>query len=444
MKRKILHLSKGYNLFKSAEKLIAGGSQLFGKRADLYCPGHWPSYYNKAKGCEIIDLYGNKFYDFTMVGTGTSVLGYSNSYVNKAVIKAIKDGNISTLNNKQELILAKKLLKLHPGLGMVRYARSGGEILSIAIRIARAHTKKDKVAICGYHGWHDWYLSANLSDDNNLNNHLLPNLTPNGIPMSMNGLTIPFKFNDPDQLERILSSNLNQFAAIILEPFRDNGPKKGYLEKLRKLANKYNTVLIFDEVTSGFREVCGGMYLKTKVVPDMVTFGKAMSNGIPMSALLGKTKFMKSFDLTFISSTYWGDRSGPAAAIATINFMKSKKINKKINIIGEQIKNILINASRNAGFKIEIIGPNSLLSYKLDVQNWPLSLTFIIKSMLKKGFLFNDRVYANIAHTPIKLKKFENAVSLTFLELKKLISSNKLKRELPNGAKDMGFNKIYK
>ena len=241
-----------------------------------------------------------------------------------------------------------------------------------------------------------------------------------------------------------MSSNLNQFAAIILEPFRDNGPKKGYLEKLRKLANKYNTVLIFDEVTSGFREVCGGMYLKTKVVPDMVTFGKAMSNGIPMSALLGKTKFMKSFDLTFISSTYWGDRSGPAAAIATINFMKSKKINKKINIIGEQIKNILINASRNAGFKIEIIGPNSLLSYKLDVQNWPLSLTFIIKSMLKKGFLFNDRVYANIAHTPIKLKKFENAVSLTFLELKKLISSNKLKRELPNGAKDMGFNKIYK
>ena len=216
MKKKILNLSKGYNLFKSAEKFIAGGSQLFGKRADLYCPGHWPSYYKKAKGCEIIDLYGNKFYDFTMVGTGTSILGYSNSYVNNAVFKAIKDGNITPLNNKQELILAKKLLKLHPGMGMVRYARSGGEILSIAIRIARAHTGREKVAICGYNGWHDWYLSANLSNVNNLNNHLLPNLTPHGIPQSMNSLTIPFKFNDPDQLERILSSNPNFRFSIFI------------------------------------------------------------------------------------------------------------------------------------------------------------------------------------------------------------------------------------
>ena len=316
---------KGYELFNYAKTIIPGGSQLFGKRADLYAPGLWPSYYKTAKGCEVVDLDNKRYLDFTMVGTGTSVLGYANQEVNSAVGEALKNGTISTLNNVEEIKLAEVLIKLHPKMGMVRYARSGGEIISIAIRIARAHTGRDRVAICGYHGWHDWYLSANLKNKKNLDNHLLPNIDANGVPSSMSGLTVPFAYNDIKDLEKILKRDPKGYAAVILEPFRDNGPIKNYLNQVKSIAKKYGAILIFDEVTSGFRENLGAMSKTANVTPDMITFGKAISNGIPMAALLGRKKIMNSFKSSFISSTYWGDRTGPAAALATIDYMKKKK-----------------------------------------------------------------------------------------------------------------------
>jgi glutamate-1-semialdehyde aminotransferase len=435
---------KGYELFKYAKTIIPGGSQLFGKRSELYAPGLWPSYYKKAKGCEVTGLDNKKYLDFTMVGTGTSVLGYSNDKVNSAVKKALETGTISTLNNVEEVDLAEILLDLHPGMGMVRYARSGGEILSIAIRVARAHTGREKVAICGYHGWHDWYMSANLKNQNNLNNHLLPNIGSVGVPKSMRGLSVPFEFNNIKSLENVLKKDPSGFAAVILEPFRDNGPKNRYLEQVKSIAKKYGAVLIFDEVTSGFRETLGGMYTKTKVVPDMVTFGKAISNGIPMSALLGRKKIMKSFTSAFVSSTYWGDKTGPTAAIATINFMKKNLVGQKIKKIGNELKDILINAAKKSNLDIVISGRSSLLSYSLNVPNWPLALTFIIITMLKKGILSNDRIYANYCHTAIAKKKFKIAINETFEELSKKINSGKLKEAVPLGIKKTGFNKVYK
>jgi glutamate-1-semialdehyde 2,1-aminomutase len=435
---------KGYELFKYAKTIIPGGSQLFGKRSELYAPGLWPSYYKKAKNCEVTDFNNKKYLDFTMVGTGTSVLGYSNDEVNSAVKMALETGTISTLNNKEEIVLAEILLDLHPGMGMVRYARGGGEILSIAIRVSRAYTGREKVAICGYHGWHDWYMSANLKNQNNLNNHLLPKVGSAGVPKSMKGLTVPFEFNNIKSLENILKKDPKGFAAVILEPFRDNGPEDEYLEKVKSVTKKYGAVLIFDEVTSGFRETLGGMYTQTKIIPDMVTFGKAISNGIPMSALLGRKKIMKSFTSTFISSTYWGDKIGPAAAIATINFMKKKKVGEKIKKLGNELKNVLINAAKRSNLEIVITGRPSLLSYRLNVPNWPLALTFIIIAMLKKGILSNDRIYANYCHTPIAIKKFEIAINKTFKELSKKIDNGKLKEAVPMGVKKMGFNKVIK
>jgi glutamate-1-semialdehyde 2,1-aminomutase len=443
MKKKHTNLT-GYKLFEYAKTIIPGGSQLFGKRAELYAPGIWPSYYKKAKGCHIIDLNKKKYLDFTMVGTGTSVLGYANNYVNSAINKAVRDGSISTLNNKEEVELAETLINLHPGMGMVRYARSGGEILSIAIRIARAYTKRNRVAICGYHGWHDWYLSSNLKNPNRLANHLLPNLEAKGVPSSMFGLTMPFEFNKPKSLEDILKKDPNGFAAVILEPFRDNGPKEGYLDKVELISKKYGAVLIFDEITSGFRETLGGMYTRTKVVPDLVTFGKAISNGIPMAALVGKKNVMSAFSSTFISSTYWGDRTGPAAAIATIKFMKRNKVGMHILKTGNRLKKILYNASKKAKLKITISGMPSLLSYRLEVPDWPLALTFIIQEMLKRGFVTNDRIYANFSHNPLAVKKFKINITDVFNELSNQISSKTLRKSVPNGVKTMGFNKITK
>ncbi|WP_440647139.1 aminotransferase class III-fold pyridoxal phosphate-dependent enzyme [Candidatus Pelagibacter sp. HIMB1521] len=443
MKHKKKNL-KGYELFKYAKKIIPGGSQLFGKRAELYAPGLWPSYYKKAKGCEVTDLNNKKYLDFTMVGTGTSVLGYANKTVNKSIQKSIDNGSISTLNNKEEVDLAELLVDLHPKMEMVRYARSGGEILSIAIRIARAYTGRDKVAICGYHGWHDWYISANLKNPNNLNNHLLAGIGSSGVPSLMKGLTTPFEFNEIESLEKILKKDPKRYAAVIIEPFRDNGPKKGYLEAVKSVAKKYGAVLIFDEITSGFRETLGGMYKNTKVIPDMVTFGKAISNGIPMSAVLGRRKIMKSFTSTFVSSTYWGDRTGPAAAIATINFMKKNNVGKQVKKKGLDLKKIIYEAALKSKLDITISGMPSLLSYRLNVPNWPLALTYIIISMLKKGILSNDRIYSNFSHSPKHIRKFKLAINQTFKELSKKIKDKNLKDSVPLGVKKMGFDKVLK
>ena len=327
---------------------------------------------------------------------------------------------------------------------MVRYARSGGEILSIAIRTARAYTGNDKVAICGYHGWHDWYLSTNLNHQNNLDDHLLPNLIPNGVPRAMMGLTEPFDFNDPENLNAVLQADKGNFAAVVLEPFRDNGPADGYLEAIREICDVHGVVLIFDEVTSGFRETLGGMYTRTNVKPDLVTFGKALSNGIPMAALVGNRKTMSAFTSTFVSSTYWGDKTGPAAALATISFMKRHKTAQIIHTKGLALRQILENAAAVSKLDITISGMPSLISFKLHVPDWPAALTFIIQEMLEKGFLANDRVYANLAHTEEIMKLFSESLEQVFTALAGHLKKDNLSNVLKGRVKDMGFNKTVK
>ena len=186
--------SKGINLYKRAKKIIPGGNQLLSKRPELFLPGFWPSYYTKAKGCEVWDLDGNHYFDFTMMGVGTCVLGYADDDVNNAVIRAVNDGTMCTLNCFEEVELAERLIALHPWGSMARFARTGGEACAIAIRIARACTKKRKdTFFCGYSGWHDWYLSADLGDSSNLDGQLLPGLLPLGVPRGLKGTMLPFE-----------------------------------------------------------------------------------------------------------------------------------------------------------------------------------------------------------------------------------------------------------
>jgi glutamate-1-semialdehyde aminotransferase len=437
----LLKMSKGYKFFEYAKTLIPGGSQLFGKRADLYLPKFWPSYYNTAHGCSVTSIDGVEYMDFTMVGTGTSVLGYANKSVNQAVIEAIDKGNITTLNNTEEVKLAEVLLGLHPGMDMARFARTGGEILGVAVRLARAYKRKSKIAICGYHGWHDWYLASNIGDTNRLNEHLLSGIVPIGVPSELSGTAVPFKYNDVDNLLAALGTN-DDFAAVVIEPFRDDGPSPGYLERLRQICNDKGLVLIFDEVTSGFRETLGAMYLRSAVVPDMFTFGKAVSNGFPFSALLGRREVMSSFDDTFVSSTYWGDRIGPTAALSTIDYMKRHSTPEKIRGIGAKIHNIITRSSQLAGVGIKISGPPSLLSYRLLVENWPAALTYLIQEMLKRNILFSDRVYANLAHDDIKLEKFEFCINQVMAALAQRLRDGNLLASLEGPVKQMGLKKV--
>ena len=188
---------------------------------------------------------------------------------------------MSTFNCPEEVYLAEKLIELHPWADMARFARSGGEANAIAIRIARAAAGKDKVAFCGYHGWHDWYLAANLGDGGNLDGHLLPGLEPKGVPQDLRGSVLPFNYNNFDELEAIVSRH--DIGVIKMEVTRNEGPREGFLQKVRDLATKRGIVLVFDECTSGFRETFGGIHKMYGIEPDVAVFGKAIGNGYALT-----------------------------------------------------------------------------------------------------------------------------------------------------------------
>ena len=193
-------MGTGQDLYKKAKNIIPGGTMLLSKRPEMFLPEGWPSYFDRSKGCYVWDLDGNKYLDMHIMGIGTNILGYGHPIIDEAVSKTIRKGNMSTFNCPEEVALAEKLIEMHPWGDMVRFARSGGEANAIAIRIARAASGRDKIAICGYHGWHDWYLSANLANEEGLNGHLLPGLDPAGVPRNLKGTVIPFNYNDLDQI----------------------------------------------------------------------------------------------------------------------------------------------------------------------------------------------------------------------------------------------------
>ena len=315
--------NEGQKLWKRAQNVIPGGNMLLSKRPEMYAPNQWPSYYKKAKGCYVWDVENTKFTDLSLMSVGTNILGYSNKQVDDAVINAIQKSNMSSLNCFEEIYLSEKLINMHKHFDMVRYARTGGEANAIAIRLARAASGRDKIAICGYHGWHDWYLSANLNSknfDGVLKDHLLPGLSTKGVPKNLKNTIYPFKFNDFKTLEKICSQN--KIAAIKMEIFRNIPPQKNFLKKVRNLATKKNIVLIFDECTSGFRESFGGLHLKYKIQPDVCILGKALGNGFPITTVLGKKEIMQNAQSSFISSTFWTERSGYVAALKTLEIME--------------------------------------------------------------------------------------------------------------------------
>ena len=406
----------GQNLYKEGKKIIPNGSNLFGKRSELYLPENWPAYYKKAKGCQIVDLDNNKYFDFTMVGIGANILGYADPDVVRAANKAIKRGNLTTLNPPEDIELAKILIDLHPWAGMVRYARTGGEINAIAIRIARAFSKKSHVAVCGYHGWHDWYLSANLSSNSKLDGHLLPGLNPLGVPKEMQGLTHTFSYGDKEELSKIV--NNYDIGTIIMEPLRGEKISEEFILEVRKICDKKKIVLIFDEVTSGFREYIGGHHMLTNINPDIALFGKTISNGIPMAAIIGKKEVMKMAEDTFISSTYWTDRSGPAAAVATIKKMKRMNSPQKLKKIGKEIREALTYAANVNDLNIKFYGSVCLTSFELEVKNWQNSLTLYTQEMLKLGILASDRVYSNMGHNYRSINYFKKCLIKVFAIIK--------------------------
>ena len=433
-------MSTGQKLWKRAKHVIPGGNMLLSKRAEMFLPDHWPAYFSKAKGCRVWDLDGREYIDMSIMGIGTNILGYGHPEVDDAVRATIDAGNMSTLNCPEEVYLAEKLIELHPWAKMARFARAGGEADAIAVRIARAASGKDKVAICGYHGWHDWYLAANLGDEKNLAGHLLPGLEPNGVPKGLRGSVMPFNYNRFDELETLVDAG--DIGAIMMEVSRNQGPLDGFLHKVRKLATDRGIVLIFDECTSGFRQTYGGLHSLYGVEPDMAMFGKALGNGYAITATIGRREVMEAAQTSFISSTFWTERIGPTAALKTLDVMKQTRSWETITRVGIDITARWQRLAKKHDLAITTGGLPALTSFSFDSKSALAYKTLLTQEMLAKGYLAGTSVYVCTEHAPEIVDGYFAALDTVFGLIKECESGRDLLGLLKGPVCHAGFKRL--
>ncbi len=406
---------KGHKLYKIAKKNILGGCMLISKKPEFILPNQWPTYYSRAHKTYLWDIDNKRYLDM-MFYVGQSTLGYSNSTIDNKVVEKLKNGNISSLNCPEEVELSKILIQLHPWAGKVKFAKSGGEANAIAIRIARAASKKDKIAICGYHGWHDWYLSVNLKNKQNLNDHLIKGLDPIGVPKNLKETVFPFKYGDFKALKKICHNN--KIAAVKMEIARNTEPDIKFLKNVRALTRKLGIILIFDECTSGFRRNLGGYHMLTDVKPDMCMLGKAIANGYPLTAVLGKNRIMNKAKKSFISSTFWTERSGYVAAIETIKLMKKIKSWKILKKNGDYINKKWKMLAEKHKLPISISGISSITSFNFNSKNNLAYKNYITQEMLKSKILATNLIYINVFHTKKMIDLYIKKLDKIFKKIK--------------------------
>lgn len=433
-------MSSGQKLWERAKRVIPGGNMLLSKRPEMFLPNQWPTYFSRAKGCQVWDLDGKQYTDMSIMGIGTNILGYGHPEVDDAVVRTIQSGNMSTLNCPEEVYLAERLVEMHPWADMVRFARSGGEANAIAIRIARAASGRDKVAICGYHGWHDWYLSANLGDAVNLDGHLMPGLMPNGVPRELHGTVFPFRYNNFDELLALV--NQHNIGVIKMEVSRNHGPQDNFLQKVRKLATERDIVLVFDECTSGFRQTFGGLHKLFGVEPDMAMFGKALGNGYAITAIIGRRAIMEAAQSTFISSTFWTERIGPSAALKTLEIMEGMRSWDLITNTGIVIRNRWQSLANDVGIELEHWGLPSLTGFTIKSKMSQEYKTLITQEMLKQGYLAGNSVYVCVDHSPDILDKYFDALRPIFYLIKDCEEGRDVMSLLKGPVCHSGFNRL--
>ena len=439
MKNKI---GKSQKLYKKAKLLIPGGTQLLSKRPEMFLPNYWPAYYSKAKGCEVWDLDNRKYTDMSYMGIGSCVLGYADPDVNKAVKSAVDAGNMTTLNAPEEVELANLLLGLHKWADMVRYCRTGGEAMSLAVRVARAKTRKDKVLFCGYHGWHDWYLSSNISDSKSLDGHLLPGLSPLGVPRALNKTSFPFKYNDTNEFLKLIKEHKGEIGAVIMESIRNTQPNKEFIEAIRAETKKNKITLIIDEITAGWRLNVGGAHLLYNLKPDLAVFAKGISNGFPMAAIIGTKDYMQIAQESFISSTYWTDKIGPTAALATIKKFKKNNVHKHLQKVGKQVQQGWLDAAKRHSINIHCGGIYPLSHFSFEYKEPLVLKTLFTQIMLEYGFLATTAFYASFAHKEKHVKNYLIAVNKAFKFISDAIKSGDPKKYLQGPVCHSGFKRL--
>ena len=432
-------MGKGQELWRRAKTVIPGGNMLFSKRPELWLPELWPTYFSRAHGCHVWDMDGRRLTDM-LFAVGQSTLGYGHPEVDAAVRGIIDSGNMSSLNGPEEVLLAERLVELHPWADMVRFARTGGEANAVAVRIARAASGKDRVAICGYHGWHDWYLSANLGAEDTLGGHLLPGLEPNGVPQGLRNTVSAFEYNDLAGLERIVDGG--DVGVICMEVSRSQGPKGDFLRCVRQLATERRIVLMFDECTSGFRQTFGGLHKYYGVEPDIAMFGKALGNGYGVTAVVGRREVMEAAQTTFISSTFWTDRLGPAAALKTLEVMERVRSWEIITRTGTRIMEGWRALADRHGLEIAISGLPALAAFAFHGPNALAYKTLLAQEMLARGYLASTLTYVSTEHTPDVVDGYFEALDPVFALVKQCEDGRDINSVLHGPVCDAGFKRL--
>jgi glutamate-1-semialdehyde aminotransferase len=435
-------MNSGHKLWDRAVKSIPGGNGLLSKRPDRYAPDIWPAYFSKAEGCDIWDLDGNKYIDMAQMGIGSAILGYANKELNVAVNAAIADGVSATLNAPEEVYLAEKLLELNPFAGGVKFARTGGEAMSMAVRIARAYSGRDKVAFSGYHGWCDWYLAANLTSENNLSDHLLPGLIPKGVPACLAGTALPFRYNDVEDFRRLIDANPD-VGVIVIEGARYDFPTQAFLNEIQTVARERDIVIVVDEITSGWRMTDGGVYKLNGFDPDIVVYGKAMGGGFAISAVVGRYEVMNEAQNTFISSTFWTEKVGFVAALKTIEILTRDKVWEHLIRIGTRIGEGWLRLAKKHDLKLHITYFKPLITMKLEYDNLNNSiLTLFTQEMLKRGYLAAASVYVSSAHTDTIVDEYLGHVDEVFGIISEAIRSNTVVKSLKTKVRSDSFSRL--
>ncbi len=431
MKKNKPVIIKSNNLYKRAKKIIPAGSQTFSKGVTQFVDGFAPKYLHRGKGAYVWDVDKNKYLDYVM-GCQPIILGYADPDVNTAVFKQLELGSTFSLMNKLEIDVTEMLIDTIPSAEAARFGKNGADVTSVAVRIARAVTGRDHIAYCGYHGWHDWYIA-----NTDLNS---------GIPKFNQKLAHSFSYNDLDSLEKIFKKNHNKVACVIMEPLTilepncygpKNCKKKGcqkfcqinFLSEVKKMAHHYGALLIFDEIITGFRFSLGGAQELTNVKPDLSTFAKAISNAIPLSAVVGKKEYMSFLSKTFFSFTYGGDCIGLAAAKACIPKLKKKNVASHLDRVGKVLKEGFNELAKNHGLSefIECIGYpcRSIISFNGNGKYNDLEIkSFFQQELIRRGILWAAYHALSWSHKKEDITKTLKAYDEVMLLFKKIVDKN--------------------
>jgi glutamate-1-semialdehyde 2,1-aminomutase len=430
-------------LYSRARNMIPGGTQLLSKRPEQMAPGQWPAYFREARGCEVWDLDGRHYFDMSTNGISTCLLGYRDPDVTRAVQRRIRLGAMSSLNPPEEVELADRLLAIHPWAERIRFARSGGEAMAVAVRIARATTDRSMLAICGYSGWHDWYLAANLGEDDPLRGHLLPGLQPLGVPRELRGTVLAFHANNREEFSRVVHEAGERLAAVVMEPCHFQPPEPGFLEYVRDECHRLGAVLVFDEITIGWRLHFGGSHLKFGVNPDIAVYAKAMGNGHPMAAIIGTRRAMEGAHGSFISSTYWTESVGPAAALATLGKMSRIDVPAIVDRAGRRAMAAWKTGGEKFGLPV-VTGDcfPCLARFSFQHPSGNALRTLYTQWMLEEGFLAGPQFSPTLAHTDEILDAHAEAVDRTFKRVADAFGKDEVLSSLKGPEAHTGFTRL--